>query len=297
MRPDDADIGIKIDFERGSSDPVRVFTAMTEMLSAFDTFDALLFHAVDPQLRPAMVLEDVESGSMTSWVRNKLEQIDDGALKEFSIKQQLGSYAVKAKYRIMEYLDQKAVVDEAKRLAQLQEDLHKLAQQNAQGPFPLPDRIPLKQLAAPMDQFQGAKRLLGPNDTATIKSDQLGDHDVDLGADKKPSDYIQETGENVTSGTMEMVLLVRKPDFLGNSLWEFRHAKTPIMAHIQDEKWLDRFRNGLETILPGSSMVCSVDYRYEYGKDGALLSATHEIATVHRVVHPDGGKQADMLEE
>lgn len=296
MRPDDADIGIKISFDRGASDPVKVFSAMTDMLSAFRTFDELLYNAVDPSLQPIMVLEDVEAASMTSWIRNKLNKIDDGALKEFSIKQQIGSYAVKAKYRIIQYLDEHAKKEERDRLAQLQGDLYKLAQEHATGTFPLPDRIPLKQLAAPMDQFQAAKQKLGKGEAVTIRSD-LGDRSVDLSETKRPSDYIKDAGETKATGTMQMTLLIRKPDMLGNSLWEFKHGKTAINAHIEDEDWMTRYRNGLEPLVPGASMLCDVRYEYEYDKAGALLSASHDIVTVHRILAPSGGIQGDFLDD
>ena len=116
MKPEDADFGITIDFDRGKSDPVMVFAAMTEMLQAVRTMDAILIGAVDPDLVPVMVLEDVEAASITSWVKNKLQAVDDQALKEFDWKQQIGSYAVKAKYRIIEYLDELGASNENERL-------------------------------------------------------------------------------------------------------------------------------------------------------------------------------------
>ncbi len=297
MRPADADIGIKIDFDRGDSDPVQVFNAMTEMLRAFRTFDELLFNAIDPQLQPIMVLEDVEAASMTSWIKTKIEKIDDDALKDFSIRKQIGSYAVKAKYRILRYLDEREKEEERQRLAQLQDDLYRLARENALGHFPLPDRIPLKQLAVPMDQFQAAKSLLSQNDAVTVKSD-VGDHNVDLSVTKRPGSFVADTGDvRPSTGTMEMTLLVRKPDMLGKSLWEFRHGKTTIFAHVEDEDWMQRFRNGLENLVPGASMVCTVRYEYEYDKTGALLSAKHDIVKVHRVVPPGIGKQTGLFDD
>lgn len=295
MRPEEYDIGIRIDFARGFSDPVNVFSAMTTMLSAFRNLDDLLFYAVDPKLQPVMVLEEVEAGSMTSWIRNKLSNIDDGALKEFSIKQQIGSYAVLAKYRILKYLDERAEKEERQRLAQLQDDLYKLARQHATGTFPIPDHIPLRQLVGPMDQFQAAKIQLGPNASVTIKS-ELGNRVVNLAVTKKPSEYLNDNGEAPAKGTMEMTLLIRKPDMLGNSLWEFKHGKTAISAHIEDQNWMQRYRNGLEPLVPGASMVCTVRYEYVYDKAGALLNAVHDIVTVHRIVPPFGGTQGNLLD-
>jgi hypothetical protein len=41
----------------------------------------------------------------------------------------------------------------------------------------------------------------------------------------------------------ELVLLVKKPDYLGNSKWEFRYNDRSIEAKILDQNWLERFRH------------------------------------------------------
>lgn len=296
MRPKDADIGLTIDFDRGVSNPINVFSAMTEMLSAFHRFDELLLNAVDPKLRPMMVLEEVEAESITSWIRNKIEKIDDQALKEFDIKQQVGVYAVKAKYRIIEYLDERHERNERERLNQLQKDLYVLARENEIGAFPLPGQIPLRQLIPPMDQFQAAKKLLGPHDRVLIKS-LAREHPVNKDQNMLVSEILPDEGENISIGIMEMTLLVRKPDMLGNALWEFKHGRTSIFAHIQDEDWLNKFKAGQEIVIPGSSLKCSVRYEYEYDKAGALLKSRHDVVKVYHVIGPEEGLQMGLLDK
>ncbi|MEL6735863.1 MAG: hypothetical protein AAFO98_08300, partial [Pseudomonadota bacterium] len=70
VKPQDADYGVTIDFDRGTSDPVRVFEAMVKALSGFKEIDRLVLGAIDPDYTPTMVLEDVEAASITSWVKN-----------------------------------------------------------------------------------------------------------------------------------------------------------------------------------------------------------------------------------
>ena len=170
MRPDNAEFGITIDFEKGVSDPVKVFFAMAELLAATKEIDRLLFGAIDPALRPDMILEDVEAASITSWVRNKVVAIDDQALKQFDIKQQVGKYAVKAKYKILEYLDEKVSEEERERLRVLREDIYQLAAEERVRHLPLPDRITLADLVKPMDKIQDAKKLLGVGDQVKFLS-------------------------------------------------------------------------------------------------------------------------------
>ena len=294
MKPDNADFGITIDFDRGSSDPVRVFSAMTEMLRAAREMNLILIGAVDPDLVPVMVLEDVEAASITSWMKNKIKALDDQALKEFDIKQQVGKYAVKAKYHILEYLDQKEVENEKQRLHTLKGDLEKLAREQKVRQLPLPAPVNMDRLIKPMDQIQDAKKLLGPKDSAAFKSE---DHEHQLNKDvtKRISGIPVDAEDQDTNGHMDMVLLVRKPDLIGDAQWEFRHGKQPVFAHILDDTWLHQFRRGEEIIVPGSYMSCNVGYTHKYTPTGALVGSSYDVVKVHEVLPPDGSLQLDML--
>ena len=62
------DFCLEIDFERGSGDPKRVFRAMGELIEAYQELDVHLAHSIDVRLEPALVLQEVEAGSLRSWL-------------------------------------------------------------------------------------------------------------------------------------------------------------------------------------------------------------------------------------
>lgn len=284
MRPADADFGLTIDFKKGASDPVKIFDAMTALLEGFKKFDQVIVGSLDPEIHPMMVLEDVETNSITAWVRSTLRQVDDDALKEFDWKKQVGSFVVKAKHKALDYLDKRVEANEKQRLEQLRDDIYKLAQDVDVRHLPLPTSIKLIDLAAPLDDIQEAKKKLSKSDRVIFKADGW-EHQIDLSSTKKPSDFIADDVASTTSGEMEMTLLVRKPDYLGNTMWEFRHGQDTLTAHITDEDWLKRFRSGQEIIVPGSALVSVVAYDYSYNAKGELTSAKHTIIQVRRIIH------------
>jgi hypothetical protein len=294
MRPDEPTFGITIDFQRGEADPVYVFYSMTEILSAVKALDKILIGAVDPELEPTLVLEDVEASSITSWVKNKIVAIDDAALKEFDFKQQIGKYAVMAKYKIIEYLDKREIKEERERLDALRNDLFKLASETKVRRLGLPDAIPLDQLVRPMDKIQDAKRQL-PSGSMLIFRSADGEHVSNISVTKRPSSFLSKSLESSASGEMDMTLLVRKPDFLGDTQWEFRHGRDSIYAHIADEMWLEQFRSGAEPVYPGTALQCSVSYEYKYNARGEVATAKHTIVKVRRVIRPEVLSQGDML--
>ena len=284
MKPADADFGVTVDFRKGEADPVKIFEAISELLEGFREFDRVAIGALDSRIEPIMVLEDVEASSITAWVRNKLRQVDDEALKDFDWKKQIGAYAVKAKYIVIEYLDKQEEKNERERLSQLRDDLQKLTKEPQFRHLPLPGPVPLEDLAVPLDRIQEAKQLLSPADRLIIKADDR-EHEIDLSSTKKPSDYLPHPVAAITAGQMPMTLLVRKPDYLGDTLWGFRHGKQTIEAYVKDVEWLERFRAGQEIIVPGSALVCLVNYEYGYDDKGELRTQKHEVMKVLRVIN------------
>lgn len=176
--------------------------------------------------------------------------------------------------------------DERERLKQLSSDLEKLAREPDYRHLPVHAPIPLEALTVSLDRMQEAKRALSSAEHLVVRTDTEQYH-VNLSETKTPSDYVVAPVAGVSKGEMQMALLVKKPDHLGQSMWEFRHGRTPVLAHIKDEVWLEQFRAGKEVIVPGSALVCDVAYEYSYDETGKLQDAKHDIVRVLKVIRQD----------
>ena len=124
-----ASFAIEIDFVRGSGDPSRPFRTMVDLIEAFGRFDRDLIKGVDATIEPVLILENVEAGSIKSWLITVLRQADDEALKSGDWKRILGSYAVKGKYAVLKALEGAASVTDDQLLARIQTSLALEAQQ------------------------------------------------------------------------------------------------------------------------------------------------------------------------
>lgn len=285
MRPRDAEFGITIDYVRGESSPLDVFSAMTELLEATSEIDRLFVGSIEPQVEPVLILQDVQSESVTAWVRNALEAVDDTALKEFDAKQQVGKYAVKAKYRILRYLDERDEKHERQRLQKLQDDLMQLAGEAGTTLIPSAAPIPLPALAKPMDRIQKAKETLGPQDRVTVRSEEE-DYALDMTVTKRPSDFVGPEAVRTEQATVPMTLTIKRPDLLGSAMWEFRHGPQAIQAHIEDADWMDAFRAGHIAILPGTALRCDVSQAFGYDERGELVTSSYDVVHVHETIGP-----------
>ena len=98
----DFDFCIEIDFEKGSSEkPSRVFESMVGLINSVQVLDVSLAQSIDARIRTELLLQEIEVGSLKSWLSNRILDIDDEALKKLDLKKIIGDYLVKAKYRIL----------------------------------------------------------------------------------------------------------------------------------------------------------------------------------------------------
>ncbi|TXM59232.1 hypothetical protein [Methylobacterium sp. WL120] len=288
MKPDDAEMGVTIDFAKGEASPRRVFGSLITILEGFEALDRLMVSALDPRIVPLMVLEDIEAASITAWVRTRLRQVDDEVLKSGDWKKGVGAVLVKGKHRTLEYLDTREAADEGKRLMQLRDDLEKLLESAPVRHLPQPLPITLQDLVKPLDQIQAGKAALSANDRLLLTT-EAGVYEANVAETKRPSEYLTAAEGSKASGVMPMQLLVRRPDYLGEAKWDFRHGRDTVTAAILDEVWLQRFKAGAVPIVPGSALACMVRYAYEYDQGGRLTSAQHDVVEVQRVIPPTDG--------
>ena len=292
MRPQDADFGFVIDFRKGQGNPRRVFDAASSLIDAFADFDRAVTASVDSKIEPIVLLEDVEAGSLRVWLRNILRRVNDEALKDLEWKKQVGKYLVKAKYIALEYLeDDKQAFP---RLQDLKETLRKLAQDT--DIRHLPDYPPVHdgRLISSLDKIQAAKRELEPGDALTI---DLGDEEykVDLEANWMPSEAMPEVpvSENESSTEVDMVLMIRKPDLIKSTMWQFSHGLNTIVAPIHDEAWLSDLHSRKIPIFSGDALKCRVVMRYYYSNKGELIDQKFEIVRVHGII--SGGEHQQPM--
>jgi hypothetical protein len=90
--------------------------------------------------------------------------------------------------------------------------------------------------------------------------------------------------ERITSET-QMILVIKRPDFLGDARWEFRHDRRIFEARISDARWLTEFRAGTVVIHPGDALRSVVLSTVRYGFDGEVVDSQHEIIRVDGVIH------------
>jgi hypothetical protein len=295
MPPPDADFSFRIIFEKGQGDPRRVFDAASEMIDGFEELDEAITGSIDSKIRPLMVLEDIEGGSIRVWLSSLLKKVDDKALSDGDYKKAIGPALVEAKYATIAFLDNDKDAA-AKGADQFRETLRGLAAKT--DVRQLGDYAPIHEakLIAALDSFQDAKRLLGPKDKLLLEAPKRRDYEVDLKQTWNPAEVVPIT-ESTTEkdSTGEIILTIRKPDMTGDSKWLFTRGKYPVSAKIVDEEWLIKFRaRKVPGFHSGDAMRCKVKFTYIFDKNGTMIDEVIEIKKVMGIIEGPGGEQIPM---
>jgi hypothetical protein len=159
----------------------------------------------------------------------------------------------------------------------------------------LPDYPPVQdaRLVAALDRIQEGKRELGPKDRLYVETEDKV-YEVDLSSTWEPTSAIPVTDAKETHSFGELILTIRRPDFIRDTMWQFAHGKSTISAPILDQEWLEEFRERKIVLLPGDALRCRVKFTYLYDDHGELIGQRTEIEKVLEVI-PGSGEQRKLF--
>lgn len=279
----DSEYYVQIDFEKGTENPERVFQAMSDLIHTFRHIDQDLSYSISSTINSKLILQDIETGSIRARLRSILESIDDDGLKELDWKKLVGSYLVRGKYKIIKFLEDKEKIDNRQQIEELRESLVHLAEESDIKRLPFYTPISEARLIKNVQSLGNSLLPLLQKDV--VKFSGNGEIVV-INKDFIVSpDAIEEIlTERVLTGQYEVFLKVKKPDYLGQSMWEFKYEGKLIQAKIHDVNWLERFQKKAVLLGPGDSIRAFVEVRVSYDKYGEVITSHYTILNVKEIV-------------
>jgi hypothetical protein len=234
-------------------------------------------------LKPSMLLEDIEAGSLRAWLRNQLELIDDETLKSGEIKKVVGAYLVRAKRLIIEWEKKHSKVESPKEIEELRQEI--LDESARTDVLRIPTYLPLPStdIVRSIELISEATKP-AEGDSVVYLSAQPPT-ELNRSFDATPELLLSLLARETIVGQEVMILVIKRPDFLGDSRWDFRWDRHPFEAKIGDTGWLSKFRNGDVFLQPGDALRCSVRSTIRYGFDGEVVDKNYEITEVLEVIH------------
>ncbi|MDC0864859.1 hypothetical protein OAP56_02800 [Rickettsiaceae bacterium] len=124
-------------------------------------------------------------------------------------------------------------------------------------------------------------------DKSNKESISFKHHDNEVCFDRSTYAYMkkniaeEQKKENIIKQELKEVNpLLRKPDLLGNSSWEFMHYKK-IKAKIEDKAFLRRVQNGeIRALYSGVQIPCLLQIDYELDKEHQVINNKYVIKKI-----------------
>ena len=118
-----------------------------------------------------------------------------------------------------------------------------------------------------------------------------------MGIKNEEADYFRTEFEKTGALSKSvMILKVKKPDFLGESMWEFKYENRTIEAKFSDVAWLQKFRERAVILRPGDAIKALVETEVKYSFEGDVMFTTHKILAVHEIISVEGFPQNGLFE-
>lgn len=288
-----ADFCIVIDYKKDSENPSRVFEAMASLIKAFQDFDNDLIQTFDNQIETVLLLEDIEISSLKTWLANVLRGVPDEAVKDLNWKKAVGHYLVKAKHIVVKKLEGKTIITDAKVIEDIQFEIVEEAKKTDIKLLPNYTPLALPKLLENIDKINKSLEYLSSDDKAMMKS-EFGNATFNLELSITPDELEDLVTREKVSNVSVMILKVKKPDYLGNTMWDFKHGSRSVPAKILHEDWLKDFQQRKIDIRPGDSIRAKVRTEVKYGYDFEVIGYTYEVLEVQEVLQEKGNSQVKL---
>ncbi|WP_223650120.1 hypothetical protein [Hymenobacter psoromatis] len=276
-----AEFELYFDFEKQSHSPQRVFKIIADLLVVLGKFDSLLVQTADPEFRAELILEDIATGSLRAKLAIFLRSIPEEAVKNFDWKKLIGHFLNKGLQSFIKFLENKSGIDNADELKNLQAALESEAAVVSTNPLLVPGQIPLDKLVVFMEEMTRAVAALRGQEYIEYRSAagnaRFNPH---FNTDNLQSLLITET-QNSES---EYLVKAKRPDFMGESMWELVLKGHTIMAKMADNDWLEDFHEGRVDFRPSDYLRIKLQTETTFRGSFGNPSVHHTVLKVLDIV-------------
>ena len=281
---------IKIDFVPDNGDPARVFKAMAGLIDAFQSIDSHLASSFDISLDATLILHEVKTGSIKAKFRDLIKGLPDEALKDASWKKIIGHFLVKAKYGLLNWLEDKTEIIHRDDVRILEGTLTEIAEETNLKLLPAYSSPSAEALLSDIHLIQESLTVLEDEDTVFYKYDH---HEVKFNRELQISNEVirEVLTQEVVKSSSRRILKVKKPDYLGQSMWSFHYDGRAIEAKIVDIDWLTKFQNRDIEVKPGDSLDVKLYEEISYGYEGEVVHRYYEVEKVYKIIRPPNQKK------
>lgn len=272
-------IKLKLDFEKNSTEPQRVFDAMSDLIQSIQSLHSCILSSVISDYQTELLLSDVNEGSIISWLTPKINT--NGAEISDDKKRRISNLLNASTQKIITFIEGKETVSSSSEIDDLEDKL-KVSISDIEE-FPNVFSLDRQRLLKGLSSIGKATDELHDEDSAYI---EIGGNLLKV---NKKFSFSENEAKDLLSEKIDIysatsTFIIKKADFLGKSMWDFIHDGKTISAKMRDQSWVDKFHRRTETVYPGDGLRCRYEVAISYDRRGKVIDEKYEILKVQHKV-------------
>ena len=286
---------ITYDFDIEAEDPSRIFYSLGGIIETSKEIDILLGRSINAEIEVQQYLSGIETGSILAKIREWLIMPDDQLrLGEQLNQPQIQQYINQSRDRVLEELSTPQELNKIESIDSMITDIENIAETSgiSNVHFEPPPKLEIA------DQMQKISRKIQPvSDFDKVIYTSTGENPIILNpqftVDLKSLE--SQAADEILENESNIILRIKRPDYLGDSRWEFKHGPRALSAKMTDSEWMERFRKREFSIKPGDSLKVRLMTRSAYDKKRELLSENHEVTKVFEIIPTEDPDQPNLI--
>lgn len=284
---------LRIDYEHNSLRPARVFRAMTRLIEGVEALDKGLIGTFPIKVESVLLLEQVQMGSVRTVLRSVIKGVDDEAIQDGAWREALGNFLLQGKHILFRWIEGRQAVGDRSELDALSGEILRLAEQTGVLRLPVYVPPPMSDLLRDVTALSKGLSHLAHKDVATYEAlGTVSPVSRNFRMEPEQANELLAGRKHVNRSTV--LLRVKKPVYIGESMWEFVHAGHGIRARIADHDWMMDFQLLNIQVRPGDSLRVILETTTESGANNQPATTLHRVLKVLDVRHATHGSQLEL---
>ena len=95
---------IKLNFNKGTKDPSRIFHSFGAMLDGINNLDTLIADTINKQINSSLILDDIETGSIIAKLKNAITINNDNIIDNTPDDSKIKTYASESRAKVLDFI-------------------------------------------------------------------------------------------------------------------------------------------------------------------------------------------------
>lgn len=266
---------------------------MAGLIDATAAYNVALASSLAVSADIDLLLEDVQTGSLKTLLRNVLKMIDKEALRDGDWNKVVGRFLDNGREYLLGKLGEEPLIESPKQLEVMQADLQKIASRTDLIHIPAPRPIPITNILTSIRSVSRATSYLQEDDHAYYTAET---HTIEITKKVQVSSELEEAllTREKRQVTVDAILPVKKPDFIGQSKWDLYYSHHPIKAPIEDTDWLASFQAAKQDLNPGDALKAQLEITTSYDHSGQIMGYSFRVLRVFGIVPGVSYEQTEL---